>query len=150
LSTILVAAAVLRLWHLDRNGFGNGYYAAAVRSMLATPSNFFFGAFDPAGFITVDKPPVAIWVQALSAKIFGYRGLSLLVPQAVMGIATAAALFLQIRRLYGEASCLLAAAVVTFTPIAVAVDRDNLPDSLLTLLLVLTAGALIRSIASNS
>ncbi len=147
---VLLVAALLRLWRLDRNGFGNGYYAAAVRSMLVSPSNFFFGAFDPAGFITVDKPPGAIWVQAISARIFGYRGLSLLVPQAIFGIATAAVIFGQIRRLFGTASGLLAAAVVTLTPIAVAVDRDNLPDTLLTLLLVLAAGALIRSLSTNS
>jgi 4-amino-4-deoxy-L-arabinose transferase-like glycosyltransferase len=147
---VLLVAALLRLWRLDRNGFGNGYYAAAVRSMLVSPTNFFFGAFDPAGFITVDKPPGAIWVQAISARIFGYRGLSLLVPQAIFGIATAAVTFGQIRRLFGTASGLLAAAVVALTPIAVAVDRDNLPDSLLTLLLVLAAGALIRSLSTNS
>lgn len=72
LVAVVLAAGGLRLWGIGQNGHGNPYYAAAVRSMLASGANFAFGAFDPAGFITVDKPPVAVWVQALSAAAFGF------------------------------------------------------------------------------
>jgi hypothetical protein len=67
-------AAGLRLWGLDQNGFGNEYYAAAVRSMALSAHNFFYAAFDPAGFISVDKPPVALWMQVASTKLLGFSG----------------------------------------------------------------------------
>jgi 4-amino-4-deoxy-L-arabinose transferase-like glycosyltransferase len=144
-AAILAMAAWLRIWGLDQNGTGNPYYAAAVRSMLVSWSNFFFGSFDPTGLVTVDKPPVALWAQAMSAKILGYNGFSLLFPQAVMGTATVALLYFMVRRVFGIAPALMAALILAITPISVAVDRDNLPDTLLTLLLVLAAGALIRA-----
>src|ERR1035438_9629346 len=71
---ILLLGAALRLWDLDKNGTGNPYYASAVRSMLMNWHNFFFVSFDPVGFVTVDKPPVSLWIQTAFAKLFGYRG----------------------------------------------------------------------------
>ncbi len=83
---LLVLAAVLNLWALDQNGWANEYYSAAVRSMSTSWHNFLYGSFDPSGVMTVDKPPLALWVQALSARAFGYHSLSILVPQALMGV----------------------------------------------------------------
>src|SRR5690242_16716149 len=88
----LLVAAVLNLWNLAQNGYGNEYYATAVQSMLQSWKNFFFAAYDAGGFITVDKPPVALWMQAISAKIFGFSGLALLVPEALAGVAAVALL----------------------------------------------------------
>jgi 4-amino-4-deoxy-L-arabinose transferase-like glycosyltransferase len=85
---VVALAAGLRLWRLDQNGLGNEYYAAAVRSMLQSWTNFFFASFDPIGFVTVDKPPVALWIQAASARLLGYSGLSILLPQAMMGVGS--------------------------------------------------------------
>src|SRR5213076_323197 len=82
---VLGVAAGLRLWGLDQNGFGNEYYAAAVRSMALTAHNFFYTAFDPAGFISVDKPPVALWMQVASAKLLGFSGWAVLLPQVLEG-----------------------------------------------------------------
>src|SRR4051794_15362455 len=82
---LLALTAVLNLWSLSRNGWANDYYAAAVRSMSSGWHNFFYGSFDASGIMTVDKPPLALWVQALSARIFGFHSLSVLVPQALMG-----------------------------------------------------------------
>ena len=90
LAGLLVLAALLNLWALSRNGWANEYYSAAVRSMTTSWHNFLFGAFDQAGVMTVDKPPLALWVQALSAKAFGFSSLSMLVPQALMGVAAVA------------------------------------------------------------
>jgi 4-amino-4-deoxy-L-arabinose transferase-like glycosyltransferase len=149
LFTILGLAAWLRLWGLDQNGTGNPYYAAAVRSMLQSGSNFFFGAFDPTGFVTVDKPPAALWAQALSARIFGFNGLSLLAPQAIMGIASVAVLYGMVRRSSGSFAALLAGFALAITPIAVAVDRDNLPDSMLTLVLIMAAAALCQAVETG-
>ena len=149
LFAILMFATWLRLWKLDQNGTGNPYYAAAVRSMLVNGTNFFFGSFDPAGFVTVDKPPAALWVQALSAKVFGFNGYSLLAPQALMGIASVAVLYGMVRRSHGPFPALLAGLVLAITPIGVAVDRDNLPDSMLTLVLILAAAALSRAVETG-
>src|ERR1700712_2890596 len=83
-------AAVLDLWALDRNGFANTYYSAAVRSMAGSWHDFLYNAFDPSGVQTLDKPPAALWVQALSVRVFGYSSWSMLVPQALMGVGTVA------------------------------------------------------------
>ena len=85
---LLVLAAVLNLWALDQNGWANQYYSAAVRSMASSWHAFLYGSFDAAGVMTVDKPPLALWVQALSVKVFGYHPMAMLVPEALMGIAT--------------------------------------------------------------
>ena len=149
LAAVVAIAGVLRLWDLERNGYGNVYYAAAVRGMLVSWSNFFFGSFDPAGFVTVDKPPVAIWIQAISAKLFGYSGISLLVPEALMGTATVVMTYHLVRRSFGAAAGLIAGLVLAITPIGVAVDRDNLPDTALVFVLVLSAWALIRAVETG-
>jgi 4-amino-4-deoxy-L-arabinose transferase-like glycosyltransferase len=93
LSAIILLALALRCWELDRNGYGNEYYSAAVRSMLESWHNFFFNSFDPAGFVSLDKPPVAFWIQATSAKLFGFSELSVLLPQALEGVGGIVVLF---------------------------------------------------------
>ena len=146
LLVVLLVAAGLRLWRLDQNGFGNPYYSAAVRSMQVSWSNFFFGSFDPLGMVTVDKPPVALWIQAASAKLFGFSGLAVLVPQALMGIGSVYLTYHLVRRSFGLTAGLLASLAFALTPISVAVDRDNLPDTALILFLLLAAWALCRAI----
>src|SRR5580692_2460087 len=87
LAMILALAALLRLWHLGAAGYGSQYYAAGVLSMLDSWHNFFFNSFDPAGFVSVDKPPLALWLQVASARIFGFNSLSIHVPQVLEGVA---------------------------------------------------------------
>jgi 4-amino-4-deoxy-L-arabinose transferase-like glycosyltransferase len=142
LAGIVLLAVALRCWGLDRNGFGNEYYSAGVRSMLEGWHNFFFNAFDPAGFISLDKPPVAFWIQAASARIFGFSGLSVLLPQVVEGIAAILVLFHLVRRRFGSATGLLAALFLALTPVSVAVDRSTNTESCLVLVLLLSAWAL--------
>jgi 4-amino-4-deoxy-L-arabinose transferase-like glycosyltransferase len=149
LAAILLCAAGLRLWNIDRNGYGNNYYAAAVRSMLANGTNFFFGSFDPAGVVTVDKPPVALWVQATSAKLFGYSARSVMIPQALLGVGSVLLTYLLVRRVGGRGAGLLAALVMAITPISVAVDRDNLPDSALVFVLLLSMWAMSRAVETG-
>jgi 4-amino-4-deoxy-L-arabinose transferase-like glycosyltransferase len=149
LIAVLLCAAGLRLWGIEQNGYGNLYYAAAVRSMLQDGVNFFFGSFDPAGFVTLDKPPVAVWIQAASAWVFGYSGLSLLVPQALMGVASVLVLYLLVRRVAGPGAALLAGMILALTPVSVAVDRDNLPDTALVLVLLLAAWAWTRAVQTG-
>ncbi len=145
LALILLLAAGLRLWRLDQNGYGNSYYAAAVRSMLLDWGNFLFGSYDPAGFIPVDKPPVAIWIQALSAKLLGYHGFTLLLPQALLGVGSVLLVYYLVRRIFGVLPGLIAGLAAAITPIGVAVDRDNLPDSALVFVLLLATWAWSRA-----
>jgi 4-amino-4-deoxy-L-arabinose transferase-like glycosyltransferase len=139
LGAILLLAAGLNSVGLDREGYGNTYYAAAVKSMLTSWPSFFFAAFDAGGYISVDKPPVGLWVQALSARLFGFSGLSLLLPQALAGTLSVGALYLMVRRAFGPAAGLLAALALAVTPISVVTNRNNTMDSQLILVLLLAA-----------
>src|SRR3954452_1658463 len=142
---LLAVAAVLNLWALSRNGWANDYYAAAVRSMSTSWHNFFFASFDPSGVMTVDKPPLALWVQALSVRVFGYHSLSVLVPQALMGVASVALVYDLTRRVFGRPAGFVAGLVLALTPITVAISRHNNPDALLVLCCVAALWALVRA-----
>ena len=133
LGALLLLAAVLNLWALDTNGWANEYYSAAVRSMSESWHAFLFGTFDAAGVMTVDKPPLALWVQALSVRVFGFHSLSILVPQALMGVATVALAYDLVRRRFGRRAGFVAGLVLALTPITVAISRHNNPDALLVL-----------------
>lgn len=150
LTGILLLAAFLRFWNLIQNGFGNLYYAAAVRSMRGSFSRFLFAAYDPAGFISVDKPPVALQVQTLFTFLFGYRGIALLLPQAIAGTLAVFLLYRLVRRDFGTLAGLASALFLALSPMTVAADRMNLPDSLLTLTLLGAAGALLSAIREGS
>lgn len=130
---LLLLAAVLNLWALGQNGFANEYYGAAVHSMTESWSNFFFGSFDSAGVMTVDKPPLALWIQAGSAKVFGFSSWSILVPQALMGVATVGITYDLVARRFGRVGGTIAGLALALSPIAVAVSRHNNPDALLAL-----------------
>ncbi|GAA4560167.1 glycosyltransferase family 39 protein [Planotetraspora kaengkrachanensis] len=140
---VLALAAVLYTWALGRNGYANEYYAAAVYSGTRSWKAFFFGALDAGSFITVDKPPLALWVMGLSARIFGFGTWSMLLPQAVAGVASVAvvhsAVLRSLRGTQARVAALIAALVMTLTPITVAITRDNNPDTILVLLLVTAA-----------
>jgi 4-amino-4-deoxy-L-arabinose transferase-like glycosyltransferase len=133
LLALIVLAAVLDLWALDRNGWANTYYSAAVRSMSGSWHNFFYNSFDASGVMTVDKPPLALWVQALSARMFGFSSPSLLVPQALMGVGTVALAYDLTRRVFGRPAGFVAGLVLALTPITVAISRHNNPDALVVL-----------------
>jgi 4-amino-4-deoxy-L-arabinose transferase-like glycosyltransferase len=126
-------AAFLNLWALSRNGYANDYYAAAVRSMSTSWHDFLFASMDRSGVMSVDKPPLALWVQALSARVFGYGSLSLLVPQALMGVASVLLIYDLVRRRFGRVGGFVAGLTLAFTPISVAISRHNNPDALLIL-----------------
>src|ERR1700722_3246931 len=144
LCCIVLLAVVTRLWSLGEAGFGTEYYAASVRSMLTNPNNVFFAAFDPAGILAIDKPPLALWVQAISAALFGFSPFTLMLPQAIEGCLSVVLIWHLTRRDFGEMAGLLAALFLALTTIRIAVDRSNNTDSLLILTLLLAAWALPR------
>ncbi|GIV98189.1 MAG: mannosyltransferase [Herpetosiphonaceae bacterium] len=141
LAGVLVLATLFSFVRLGQEGYGNLYYAAAVRSMLQSWHHFFFVSFDSGGFVSVDKPPLGLWVQVASVWLLGFSGLSLLLPQALAGILSVAVLYRLVRRSAGFAAGLLAALLLAVTPISVATNRNNTMDSLLVLLLLLAAWA---------
>ena len=130
---VLGVAASLNLWGLSINGWANTYYSAAVRSMSTSWHDFLFISLDRSGLMTVDKPPLSLWVQALSARVFGFHPLSLLVPQAVMGVIAAGLTYDLTRRRFGRAAGFVAGIALATTPVVVAISRHNNPDELLTL-----------------
>jgi 4-amino-4-deoxy-L-arabinose transferase-like glycosyltransferase len=146
LALLLVLAAVLYLWSLSKNGWANDYYSAAVRSMSSSWHNFLFASADPSGVMTVDKPPLALWVQALSVRVFGYSSLSMLVPQALMGVASVGLLYDLIRRRFGRAAGFVGGLVLALTPITVAISRHNNPDALLVLCCVAALWCALRAL----
>src|SRR5207302_11128666 len=146
----LTVAGWLRLWNLEQNRWGTTYYTAAVRSGMDSWHNFFYNSFDPGGFVSVDKPPVALWVQVLSAKLFGFSQLSLLAPQAIMGTLSVLILWHLIRRRFGPLAAFLAALALAVMPISVAVERTNNADACLAFVLLLSGWALIRAAEKGS
>lgn len=140
--TILIGATFLHFYRLDLGGFFTElYYAAAVKSMMLSWHNFFFAAFDPGGFVNVDKPPLGFWIQAVSATLFGFYSWSLLFPQAIAGVLSVAVVYRLTARSFGREAALIAALVLTVTPISRATDRNNTIDSQLVLVLLLAAWA---------
>jgi 4-amino-4-deoxy-L-arabinose transferase-like glycosyltransferase len=150
LVALLALAAVLNLWALSQNAWANEYYSAAVHSMSGSWHNFLFGSFDSAGLMTVDKPPLALWVQALSVKAFGFNSLAILVPQALMGVASVGLLYDLTRRRFGRQAGFVAGLVLALTPIAVAVSRHNNPDALLVLCCVGAMWCFVRALEDGA
>jgi len=146
LGLLLVLAAVLDLWAVDRNGWANTYYSAAVRSMSTSWHDFLYNSFDAAGVMTVDKPPLSLWVQALSVRAFGFNAWAMLVPQALMGVATVALAYDLTRRRFGRSAGFVAGLVLATTPITVAISRHNNPDALVVLCATAALWALVRAL----
>ncbi len=143
---LLVVTAALYLWDLGASGWANTFYSAAVQAGTKSWEAFFFGSSDSSNFITVDKPPASLWVMELSARVFGVSAWSILVPQALEGVAAVAVLYATVRRWFSPAAGLLAGAALALTPVAVLMFRFNNPDALLVLLLVGAAYAMTRAL----
>ncbi|MDQ0209566.1 ArnT family glycosyltransferase [Arthrobacter bambusae] len=158
LGIVLLATAVLYLWNLGASGWANPFYSAAAQAGSQNWTAWFFGSSDAANSITVDKPPASLWIMDLSVRIFGLSSWSILVPEALMGVATAWLLYLAVRRAAAPATGdprlahragLLAAAVMAITPVATLMFRFNNPDALLVLLMTAAGYATLRSIQDN-
>ncbi|HTK07279.1 MAG TPA: glycosyltransferase family 39 protein [Ktedonobacteraceae bacterium] len=154
LAVIIVLSIFLNFFRLGQNQFldigsgVNSYYAAAVKSMLMNWHNFFFAAFDPQGFLAIDKPPLGFWIQAASARIFGFSAWSLLLPEALAGVGAVIVLYVLVQRIYGANAGLIAALVLALMPISVVTSRNNTIDSVLILTLLFAAWTL--SIAAET
>jgi 4-amino-4-deoxy-L-arabinose transferase-like glycosyltransferase len=146
---LLVGTSLLYLAGLSRNGWGNEFYAAAVQAGTKSWKAFLFGSLDSSNFITVDKPAGFLWPMELSARIFGLNSWSLLIPQALEGVATVGVLYTTVRRWFGPLAGLIAGATLALTPVATLMFRFDNPDAMLVLLITLAAYAITRAIESG-
>ncbi|TFC18815.1 glycosyltransferase family 39 protein [Cryobacterium glucosi] len=154
---LLIVTGLLYLWNLSESGWANSFYAAAVQAGSRSWTALFFGSLDSSNFITVDKPPASLWVMGLSARIFGFSSWSVLVPQALMGVAAVALVFATVRRSLvafgqrlGAVGGLVAGAVLAFTPAAALMFRFDNPDALLTVLMTAAAYCVVRALPAAS
>lgn len=145
LMLIAALSAVLNFVNLGIEGYGNSYYAAAVKSMTLSLKNFFFVSYDPAGFVTIDKPPLGFMFQAISAKIFGYSGWSIILPQALAGVISVITIYYIVKRAFGSAAGLMSSLLLAVTPVFVAVSRNNTVDNLLVMVLLFACLALLKA-----
>ena len=146
LFVLLLFTAVAYIWGLNKSGWSNSFYSAAVQAATKSWKAFFFGSIDSANFITVDKPPAALWVMDLSARIFGLNAWSILVPEALEGVACVWILYITVRRWFSARAALLAGGILAVTPVAALMFRFNNPDALLTLLLTASAYFFTRAL----
>ena len=142
---LLLVTAVLYLWDLSASGWANQFYSAAVQAGTRSWEALFFGSSDAANFITVDKPPAALWAMELSTRIFGVNSWAILAPQALEGVATVAVVYAAVRRRFSAGAGLVAGAALALTPVAALMFRFNNPDALLALLLTLAGYAVLRA-----
>ncbi len=149
LAGLLLATGLLYLVGLSRNGWGNDFYAAAVQAGTKSWKAFLFGSLDSSNFITVDKPAGFLWVMELSGRIFGFNAWSVLVPQALAGVATVGVLYTTVRRWFGPWAGLIAGAVVALAPVATLMFRFDDPDALMTLAITLAGYAVTRAVESG-
>ncbi|WP_158843731.1 glycosyltransferase family 39 protein [Saccharothrix deserti] len=150
LVVLLVGTAVLYLWNLTDSGWGNSYYAAATQAGSQSWTAWLFGGLDAGGVITVDKPPVFLWISGLFARIFGFSSWTVLAPQAIEGVLAVWLLYATVKRTSGAVAGLIAGAALAVTPVAVLMFRFNLPDALLVLLMVAGAYCTVRALEKAS
>jgi 4-amino-4-deoxy-L-arabinose transferase-like glycosyltransferase len=146
---LLGVTALLYLWDLGASGWANAFYSAAVQAGSTSWKAFFFGSFDSSNFITVDKSPASLWVMDLSARVFGVNAWSILVPQALEGVATVGFTYLTVRRWFSPAAALIAGGTVALTPVAALMFRFDNPDALLVLLLTIATYATVRAMEAG-
>ena len=146
---ILLISFLLGIYMVAKGDYNNSYYAAGVKSMLVNFHNFFFNSYDPAGFISIDKPPLAFWIQTMSAKLFGYHLWALALPSLFAQIFSVELLYRMVKKVSGEWAGLLAAGLLVLTPINFLLSTTNEIDSILILLLLLSGWALFKSIEEN-
>ena len=144
LLAVTALAGLAYAWGIN-SAYLEPFYGAAARSMSMSWHGFFFGAADPWGTITVDKLPGALWIQALSLRVFGFHVWAIVLPQVIEGMLTVLVLYRVVRRVAGAGAGLLAAVIMAGSPIVILLDRGNISDSLLILLLVLAADATTRA-----
>ena len=141
-----IMSFLFNFYAISKYGTGNEYYAAAVKSMTLNFKNFFFVAFDPSGMVSVDKPPLGLWMQAISVLIFGYHGWAMLLPQALAGTFSCIMVYILTAKYFGRKAGLLSSFIFSFTPAVVVASRNNTIDMQLIFVLLVATWFLFKSI----
>ncbi|MHB8776939.1 MAG: glycosyltransferase family 39 protein [Anaerolineales bacterium] len=154
ISTVLLIVIMafsfgLHMYNIESIGDANSYYTAAVKSMLQSWSNFFFVAAEPGGSVTVDKPPLGLWIETVFAYFLGVSGFSVSLPNILAGVFGIPLLYLMVKKYMGELAGLVAAFVMAVTPVFVATNRNNTMDGMLVFSLLLAAWAFIQAAESG-
>ncbi|WP_405714824.1 MULTISPECIES: ArnT family glycosyltransferase [unclassified Streptomyces] len=142
---LLLVIAGAYLWNLSASGYANSFYSAAAQAGSRSWKALFFGSLDAANAITVDKPPAALWPMALSVRVLGLNSWAILLPQVLMGVATAGVLYAGVRRRFNAVAGLIAMVVFALTPVTALMFRFNNPDALLALLMTVTVYCVLRA-----
>jgi len=142
---IMVFSVGLHMYNIEAIGDANAYYTAAVKSMMQSWGNFFFVAAEPGGSVTVDKPPLGLWIEAVFAYFLGVSGFSVSLPNILAGVLGIPLLYVMVKKYMGELAGLTAAFVMAITPVFVATNRNNTMDGLLVFFLLLAAWAFIQA-----
>ncbi|KAA0913045.1 ArnT family glycosyltransferase, partial [Streptomyces apricus] len=145
LAAILVLAGVLYSWNLSSSSL-NSFYSAAVLSGTQSWKAWFFGSLDAGNFLTVDKPPLVLMVMGLSCRVLGYGTWQMMLPLIAAALGTIWIVHASVKRIWGHGAAAVAALVLALTPITVAINRDNNPDTLLVLLMVAGAALALRAV----
>ncbi|MCX4860052.1 glycosyltransferase family 39 protein [Streptomyces canus] len=148
LLAILALAGVLYGWNLSGSGL-NSFYSSAIYSGTQSWKAWFFGSLDAGNFLTVDKPPFALMIMGLSCRIFGFGTWQMMLPEVAAALGTIWILHASVKRVFGHAAAAIAALVLALTPITVAINRDNNPDTLLVLLMVGGAALALRAVRTD-
>ncbi len=146
---LMLLSLGLHLVNLKTIGNANEYYTAAVQSMLQSWHNFFFVAAEPGASVTVDKPPLGLWIEAAFAWVFGVSGVVVSLPNILAGVLSVPLLYALVKRYAGEAAGLIAALVMTLTPVFLATNRNNTMDGMLVFTLLLAAWAFVQATESG-
>ncbi len=158
---LLVAVGFLYIWGLAASGYANSFYSAAAQAGSENWVALFFGSLDGGNSITIDKPPAAVWLMAFSVRLFGLNSWSILVPEALLGVASVGLLYATVRRSLlnwrGAAvsdpltqrgahwAAMAGAVVFALTPVATLMFRFNNPDALLVFTMMLAAYFTVRA-----
>jgi 4-amino-4-deoxy-L-arabinose transferase-like glycosyltransferase len=149
-AAIMVASFALHMVNIESIGNANEYYTAAVEAMLKSWSNFFFVAAEPGGSVTVDKPPLGLWIQAIFAYFLGVSGFSVVLPNILAGVFGIGLLYSMVKKYMGELAGIVAALVMAITPVFIATNRNNTMDGMLVFFLLVAAWAFIKATESGN
>ena len=158
LALTLLAVAALYTWNLSASGYANSFYSAAAQAGAQSWTAFFYGSLDAGNSITVDKTPASLWLMALSVRIFGLSSWSILLPQALLGVASAWILYGTVRRSLARGGSarrahwagIVAALAFALTPAATLMFRFNNPDALMVFCYVAAAALTLRAAETAS
>jgi 4-amino-4-deoxy-L-arabinose transferase-like glycosyltransferase len=150
LVAIVVLAAALEFWRINQLGTPNTFYAAAVLSMTQNLHAFFFNSLDSIGLVTIDKPPLGFWIQVVSARLLGFSGFSILLPEALATVGSVVLVYVLVKRAFGGAAGLLAALMLALVPVSVMIGRNNTIDALLVFCLMLAVWTSLKATEAGS